>query len=159
MHVLECELVTPVSIEETFALFENPGNLAKITPDWLHFEIVTSDLKMKKGTEIEYKLKWHGLPLGWKTLITEYEPPFLFVDVASRSPYKVWRHRHTFREAGQGTLVSDRVEYELPLGFLGEIAHGVAVKNQLVQIFEFRQREIIKLLGGSVSELKRPVVV
>ncbi|MEJ7608853.1 MAG: SRPBCC family protein, partial [Bryobacteraceae bacterium] len=109
--------------------------------------------------EIEYKLRWHGLPLGWKTLITEYEPPFSFVDVALRSPYKLWRHRHTFHPTEQGTVVSDRVEYALPFGILGQIAHTVAVRQQLVQIFKFRQKEIVKLLGGKVIELKQPVVV
>jgi hypothetical protein len=35
---------------------------------------------MRKGSEIEYRIRWLGLPLHWKTLISQYEPPFLFVD-------------------------------------------------------------------------------
>jgi hypothetical protein len=38
---LECEMTAPVAIERAFALFQDPYNLAKVTPAWLSFQIVT----------------------------------------------------------------------------------------------------------------------
>jgi hypothetical protein len=50
MYVLECELLTPASIDETFAVFADPYNLAKITPPSLGFQILTPGLKMRRAS-------------------------------------------------------------------------------------------------------------
>ena len=158
MYVLECELVTAASIEDTFAVFADPYNLAKITPPSLGFCILTKDLEMGRGVEIDYLFRWLGLPLKWKTEITAYEPPWLFVDEARRSPYSFWRHRHTFRETAEGTVVADCVEYELPFGPVGRLTHGLTVAPQLRSIFEHRQRAIAELLGSPALRVQRPVI-
>jgi len=86
-----------------------------------------------------------GIPLSWKTVITEYEPPFLFVDEQAEGPYRLWRHRHTFRPGVEGTEVSDQVDYALPFGWLGRIVHWLIVRNQLERIFTFRQKTLARL--------------
>ena len=148
---LECEMVAPVAIERAFALFEDPYNLARVTPAWLSFQIATRQrIFMRRGAQIDYTIRWVGLPLKWRTLITDYDPPHLFVDQQIQGPYRVWRHRHQFRETAAGTVISDRVDYRLPFGFLGDLAHGLIVRRQLIGIFRFRQRAIADLLlpGG-----------
>jgi ligand-binding SRPBCC domain-containing protein len=54
--------------------------------------------------------------------------------------------------------VGDHVEYALPLGVLGQIAHSIMVKRQLEAIFRFRQREIGNLLGAKTLEAGAPVI-
>jgi ligand-binding SRPBCC domain-containing protein len=151
MHTyhLRCEMITPYPLAQTFEVFNNPLNLAKITPRWLNFQVLTKDVQMRKGAEIEYNIKWLGLPMHWKTLISEYDPPYSFVDEQAEGPYSLWRHHHTFAETPAGTKVADHVEYALPFGVLGQIAHAVMVKRQLDAIFRFRQREIPNLLASS----------
>ena len=158
IYHLRCELITTCSLEQTFDVFKNPLNLAKITPAWLNFQVLTKDVQMRKGAEIEYNIKWLGLPMHWKTLISEYDPPTSFVDEQAKGPYSLWRHHHTFEETKAGTKVGDHVEYALPLGPLGEIAHAVMVKKQLEAIFRFRQREIGNLLGGKTVDVVAPVI-
>jgi ligand-binding SRPBCC domain-containing protein len=155
---LQCELITSCPLLDTFEVFKNPLNLAKITPSWLNFQVVTKDVQMRKGAEIEYNIRWLGLPMRWKTLISDYDPPNSFVDEQAKGPYALWRHHHTFEETAGGTKVGDHVEYALPLGKLGELAHTVMVKRQLEAIFRFRQREIGSLLGGKTVELMTPVI-
>lgn len=142
VHVFECEMLAPLAVRDTFTVFEDPYNLAKITPPALNFKILTPNLKMRKGAEIDYSLSWLGMPLHWKTRITEYEPPFLFVDEMKKGPYSLWRHRHTFRPSEQGTIVGDRVEYALPFGLIGRLAHALLVRRQVEEIFLFRQRAL-----------------
>jgi ligand-binding SRPBCC domain-containing protein len=79
-----------------------------------------------------------GIPLKWVTLIAEAEGPHRFVDTQVQGPYKRWWHVHTFEAMEGGVLMKDRVEYELPLGPLGELAHAIFVKQRLKAIFDFR---------------------
>lgn len=83
-------------------VFENPYNLAKITPPWRNSPVLIPNFKMRLGAEIDYEFRWMGIPLRWRTRITGYEPPFHFVDEALKSPYLLWRHRHTFRASQEG---------------------------------------------------------
>jgi ligand-binding SRPBCC domain-containing protein len=146
LYTLECRMTAPVALQEAFEVFENPENLALITPPWLNLRISPeSPVQMKKGAVITYRLRWMGIPLSWKTVITEYEPPFLFVDEQAEGPYRLWRHRHTFRPGVEGTEVSDQVDYALPFGWLGRIVHWLIVRNQLERIFTFRQKTLARL--------------
>jgi len=144
---LTCSMTAPVPPERAFSIFENPYNLARITPDWLNFRVLTPDLTMRPGAEIDYSIKWLGLPLRWKTLITAYDPPHGFVDQQARGPYLLWRHTHTFHRTAAGTEIRDQVDYRLPLGILGRAAHAIVVKRQLLGIFRFRQRAIAAMLA------------
>ncbi|HWE52657.1 MAG TPA: SRPBCC family protein [Bryobacteraceae bacterium] len=81
-----------------------------------------------------------------KTRIIEYDPPHRFVDEQIRGPYRLWRHRHMFRETAAGTVIADCVDYRLPFGILGDAAHALIVRRQLIAIFRFRQQAIAKLL-------------
>src|SRR6185436_2788754 len=81
MYVLTCQMRAPSPIAETFAVFESLYNLACITPASLKFRITTRErVTICKGAEIEYQIRWLGLPISWRTLITEYEPPLFFED-------------------------------------------------------------------------------
>lgn len=147
---LESSMSVPVSLREAFAFFEDPRNLARITPPWLNFRITSAaPIQMRKGAEIDYQIRWLGLPLNWKTAITEYEPPFFFVDEQASGPYAYWRHRHTFKPTEYGALVSDAVDYALPLGPLGRLAHSLAVRRQLQGIFDYRQKALADILSGA----------
>jgi len=153
---LECSMSVPVSLQEAFAFFENPHNLARITPPWLkltlNFRIASPErIQMRKGARIDYQIHWLGLPLKWTTVITEYEPPFFFVDEQAAGPYAYWRHRHDFKPTEYGTLVCDRVDYALPFGPLGRLAHRLAVRTQLQEIFDYRQNALAGILTGTTA--------
>lgn len=155
---LHCELFAPVPIKAAFAVFENPHNLARITPPELGFRVLTPNLKMRAGAEIDYTIRWLGLPMRWKTLITGYDPPHSFTDEQAKGPYTIWRHRHSFEAVDGGTRVIDDVEYVLPLGVLGQVAHAVMVERQLRGIFEFRQRALKTLIGGDPGQYRECAV-
>lgn len=147
-HVLEREQLVRRPKDEVFAFFADPSNLERITPPSLRFAIVTpGPIPMRAGTVIDYRLRLLGVPFAWRTLIESYEPGRSFVDVQVRRPYRLWRHLHEIEERPAGTLVKDRVEYALPLGPLGRIAHGLFVRRQLDRIFDFRSVAIAEIFG------------
>ena len=49
------------------------------------------------------------------------------------------------RDAPGGTLVTDRVDYALPFGFLGVLAHRLFVRRALKRIFDYRQQRLAEI--------------
>lgn len=145
-------MVVPRSLEETFRFFEEPHNLSRITPPWLNFQVKHGQLEMKNGLGIDYTIRWLGLPMKWRSRITQYNPPYRFVDQQERGPYRYWHHLHEFKSVPGGTLVTDEVTYALPLGFLGRMAHALVVRRQLEGIFRFRQKALTEILGSAETE-------
>ena len=141
-HVLDTAFEIPLRIEAVFAFFSEAANLERITPRELKFEILTPlPIEIRIGTVIEYQLRLFGLPFRWASLITEWDPPWRFVDEQIRGPYGLWVHTHTFAVTESGTRVEDRVRYRLPLSPIGDIAYPI-VRRQLARIFSYRERAV-----------------
>jgi ligand-binding SRPBCC domain-containing protein len=146
-HVLEREQLVPRGIAEVFAFFALARNLEVLTPPWLRFEVLTPEpVRMRAGTLIDYRLRLHGLPLRWESLIEEWEPGRRFVDTQVRGPFRTWRHTHEFHLHPEGTLVRDHVRFEIPLGPLGELARTAFVQRDLGRIFDYRREAVARRL-------------
>ena len=147
VHELHREQLVPRPLDETFAFFAEAGNLERITPPWLRFEIATpGPITMTTGTRIDYRLRLHGLPIRWSARIEEWRPGREFVDRQIRGPYRLWHHRHVFAKHPDGTIVTDHVRYALPAGPLGEGAHALVVRRDLDRIFAFRATAVRQLV-------------
>jgi len=145
-YQLQTELWLPRERTEVFGFFADANNLQAITPPWLHFSVTTpSPIHMAAGTQIDYRLRLHGLPIEWRSEITHWDPLQKFVDEQRRGPYRLWVHEHTFTEIGGGTLVADTVHYALRFGGL---VHKLLVAPDLRRIFDYRQEKLAQLLGA-----------
>lgn len=147
-HLFETEQRIVRPLPEVFEFFSRPRNLEQITPPWLGFGLTGGEPEnMVVGTLIAYKLRIHGIPIGWITRIDEFERGRMFVDRQLTGPYKLWVHRHEFKADGDATIVRDRVRYALPFGLLGAIAHLGFVRRDIERIFAYRHETIAALLG------------
>ncbi|MBN1223226.1 MAG: SRPBCC family protein [Candidatus Aminicenantes bacterium] len=145
---LKRESFVPASIETVFDFFSRAENLDRITPPWLHFQIRTpAPVKMEKGTIIDYALRLHGIPMKWRSQITEWEAPLRFVDVQIRGPYTRWRHSHRFERRGAGTVMTDDVEYIVPGGIAECFIHFLLVRRDLKRIFNYREAIMSNTFG------------
>ncbi|WP_367118478.1 hypothetical protein [Chryseobacterium sp.] len=106
--------------------------------------IVLSDLEEQpvyEGMEINYKVSpLLNIPMFWKTKIVQVDDQKSFTDFQEAGPYKYWNHFHEFIPSGNGVLMKDTVEYELPFGIVGRIAHWLFVRAKLNSIFNFRYK-------------------
>jgi ligand-binding SRPBCC domain-containing protein len=145
-HYLHTTLEVPLPVEDVFPFFAEAGNLQRITPPELGFEILTPQpVEMRRGTLLEYRLSLFGVPFHWRTEIAAWDPPHGFIDVQLSGPYAVWEHTHAFAATETGTLIDDQVRYRLPLSPLGDVAYPL-VRRQLGRIFAYRQRAVTAAL-------------
>jgi ligand-binding SRPBCC domain-containing protein len=152
IYQLQKEQLVERPLAEVFSFFERPENLASITPPSLGFRIVTPPpILMKEGAVFEYIVRVMGIQMRWKSLISEYKPPFRFVDEQVKGPYTFWHHTHTFTEVDGGTLIGDEVRYAMPFGIIGRLAQRLAVSRQLEDIFSHRSRVMCTMFGSNNS--------
>ena len=147
MYQLEREQRIDRPLPEVFEFFARAGNLELITPPWLRFRILEEPKTVRAGAVISYRLRLHGLPLRWVSVIEEFERERAFVDRQVRGPYRLWHHRHEFVADGEGTIMRDRVRYALPFGAAGALAHRLFVRRDLDRIFAFRRQAVAQLFA------------
>jgi ligand-binding SRPBCC domain-containing protein len=141
---LVCEQFVPHFRQVVFDFFSDAFGLEELTPPWLNFHVMTPrPITMREGLLIDYRLRLHGIPLRWQSRIDAWEPPFRFVDVQVRGPYRRWHHEHVFAEVAGGTLCRDIVHYAVPGGALIE---KLLVRPDLRKIFAYRQARLRELL-------------
>lgn len=142
---LRFETVVPVGRDDAFAFFANAANLERLTPPWLNFRIRTAmPIEMREGALIDYHIAVYGMPLPWRTRIDVWEPGCRFVDRQVAGPYRWWRHEHRFEPVNGGTRVVDEVEFLPRVSWLSTWL----VRRDVRRIFEFRQRQLGRLLSG-----------
>lgn len=149
LYTLEQRRVIPATLDEVWAFFSDPHNLARLTPPALNL-VVPADTphEIHGGMIITYRIRAiAGLPMTWVTEISQVDAGRLFVDELRFGPYRFWHHQHHFREVAGGVEVRDLVHYAMPLGPLGGLVHALMVKAQLREIFAFRAQAIERLFG------------
>ena len=154
VHTLKRVQRLPISVDKAWDFFSSPRNLKDITPDYMDFN-VTSDKELLKnmypGQVITYTVKpILGIPLFWMTEITQVRDLEFFVDEQRVGPYKIWHHQHHFKAVDGGVEMTDLVHYQLPFGFLGDIANALFVRRQLEGIFEYRVKKLEEMFVKSV---------
>ena len=149
LYQIKTQQKLPISIEKAWDFFSNPKNLKKITPEEMSFEIISgAEKSIYPGQIIQYNVSpIFGIKLRWVTEITHVINNKYFVDEQRIGPYSLWHHKHFFKEIKGGILMEDVVDYKIPLGWLGQLAHFIFVKNRLKKIFKYRENKLVKLFG------------
>ncbi|MGO4709749.1 hypothetical protein AB4Y90_11670 [Chryseobacterium sp. 2TAF14] len=141
IHQLQRQQQLNCDIDTAWKFFSSANNLSEITPKDMNFTVRTqlNEEEIYEGMIIDYYVSpLFGIKLKWQTIITEVESRKMFSDFQNKGPFKLWHHHHFFVPNENGVLMVDNVKYELPFGFLGEIAHRFIVKKKLEAIFDYR---------------------
>lgn len=136
----------PASIDKVWDFFSDAKNLERITPAWLNFSIVElPESTIREGSLISYQLKLHGVPIRWKTKIANWTPKSKFIDTQIKGPYTLWHHTHMFEPLADGVLMTDHVEFKVPMGWLGSLLAGGLVESDVKKIFSYRSQAIANI--------------
>ncbi len=138
--VSRAEVDAPV--EEVFAWHERPGALERLSPPWQRVTVEQAPRGLEVGTRVVLRTALLGpIAARWVAEHVAYAPPHEFRDVQVSGPFARWDHRHRFEALGDRTVLSDEVEYRLPLGAVGGAIAGPLVHSRLRRLFAYRHRE------------------
>lgn len=139
----------PTTMEQAWTFLSDPKNLKRITPDYMGFDIISgAERKMFSGQIIQYRLTpLLGIPFRWVTEITHLQEGEFFVDEQRFGPYTFWHHKHFIKKTENGVVMEDIVDYKLPLGPLGWLAHVLFVRAKVKQIFNYREKALNEIFN------------
>ena len=149
--IKQSEIAAPPEV--VFAWHELPDAVERLTPPWERAEVVEKSKGLQVGARVIFKVFVGPFSRLWVAEHIEYEPPHLFVDIQRQGPFAFWLHRHRFEPTGRGTtLMTDDVEYALPLGWLGELVAGAFSRKKLQRMFDYRHQVVAEQLAPAASK-------
>jgi len=144
--------------EDVWEFHSRGEGLVALTPDWFELEIEATygpdgepdPETLEEGAVIHSSVRPFGVGprQRWTSEIVERrreDGEALFRDRMIDGPFPRWEHTHRFVDEGAGTLVQDRVEYELPGGPVGRALGPLAVAG-FEPMFRYRHRKTRELL-------------
>jgi len=120
-------------LDDVWAFHSTADGLEALTPDWVGLRVERTlgpdgeddPEVLEAGSELVLSVR----PLGvgrrryLTSVIVDRERTggtASFTDEMVDGPFDRWLHTHSFYADGDGTVLRDRIEYELPLGGLGD---------------------------------------
>lgn len=97
----------PASIDTVWDFISSPGNLKRITPPYMGFEVTSKSGSEKMYAEmiVTYIVRpVPGIPMKRMTEITQVKERAYFVDEQRMGPYKLWHHQHKIEAIDSGVL-------------------------------------------------------
>lgn len=84
--------------------------------------------------------------------IAEMNAPVFFEDVMTKGDFSTFKHKHHFKEASNGTIMIDELEFEAPYGVFGKLLSKLYLTNYMKTLIEQRNRTIREYAESSKWE-------
>lgn len=176
METLEWATDLPFPRPDVFAWFARPGALTRLTPPFAGRVLSEPSDGLRPGSAAELAVVPPGtlglaavsaaelLPVHlrpetrWRAVHTALAEGVSFVDEMASGPLRSWRHTHGFDVRPGGTVMRDRIEYELPRA-LDHAAGRRWVRTGLERMLAYRGRQAAADLDFHARHTSRPLTV
>ena len=156
MSVFELRTELPVPASQAFLWHARPGAFLRLSPPWYRVEVRDAAGGIENGARLAMRLGTPPLSVNWVAVHRDFQEGRRFVDVQESGPFARWEHEHAFEDAGGGgSVLVDRIEYELPFGRAGEILGEAFVRRRLERVFRHRAAVTIGDLSRHAPYLGR----
>jgi ligand-binding SRPBCC domain-containing protein len=148
MPTFERSIEIAAPIADLYAFHLDTRNAARIASKGQEIVSIEGEFPLVQGAEVILRVRQAPIPTiqTWRVRVTEVVEPTLVVDELIKGPFKRFRHEHRFTELDANrTLLTDRIEWELPGGPAGRLAAPVAARL-LEKSFAERQETTKRLL-------------
>jgi ligand-binding SRPBCC domain-containing protein len=141
----------PITKYRAWDFFSSPRNLSLITPRKLDVQIrdISGGERIHEGQVICYRFfAFPFVRVSCELVTTDVRYHECFTYRQRKGPYASWVHRHTFTTVPGGIEVVDDVEYALPFGWFGRLAHSLHVARELDSVFDYRSNVLGEYFGS-----------
>jgi uncharacterized protein (TIGR01777 family) len=135
------------SPDDVFAWHARPGALERLTPPWERVRVIAREGTIHDGDRVELELRAALLRRRWTAVHRGFVDGTRFEDVQESGPFRSWRHAHRIERDGDGTRLTDEIDYELPLGGAGRALAGGWARRRLARMFAHRHRVLAEDLA------------
>jgi uncharacterized protein (TIGR01777 family) len=138
-HSFVRSIRVPVPVRELFAWHEREGAFERLSPPWQQVRVVSRHGGIRDGATVALDVKTLGVTSRWNVVHRDYQQNVQFVDEMRGGPFAKWIHTHGFASDGaHASILTDTIEYALPLDGLGDAAAGWFVRDTLERTFRYR---------------------
>ncbi len=140
-YIYERRIRIPAPAAQVFAWHEREDAFSKLIPPGEPVKLLERSGGIRDGAKTVLLTGRWPFQLKWIAIHDTYVPGRQFRDVQQSGPFKTWAHTHQVMPDGLGACVLiDHIEYELPLGALGEKFGAKLVRRKLDAMFDWRHQ-------------------
>ncbi len=135
-----------------------PGALERLTPPWENVEVLSRSGGIdQSGSRVTLRIRTGPFRRPWISEHRDYVKGRQFRDIQIQGPFRSWTHTHRFEPIdADSSVLEDRIEYELPLGWLGRLLDRTFVRMQLERMFHYRHETTAHDLESHVRPQPSP---
>jgi len=128
-------------VERVFQWHEMPETFEKLTPPGEPVRVSSATGGIRDGGRRKLVIGRPPAAIRWVAAHDGYIEGRQFRDTQVRGPFRSWVHMHLFEADGANACyLEDRIDYELPFGWLGEWLLGRIIERKLDRVFAYRHR-------------------
>jgi uncharacterized protein (TIGR01777 family) len=141
MPTFSFKSIIPASPEELYEWHMREGAIERLTPPWSVMEVTEGRGRISDQSRRVLRVPAGPLRIRWVAKHHSFIIGRQFCDEQIQGPFRKWIHTHRFTPTGDGnSILEDSIEYELPLGLIGNIAGRSGVNEIVHRVFPWRHR-------------------
>lgn len=139
MAHLELSTIVPASRGEVFDYLADPNNMPEMLKGHIDVIVETPNMPVKKGSEFQFSMTRFGMTQRVRLKIEDFVKSSRLSYRQSEGIFDMWLHVILLEEkAPRETIVTDLIDYQLPLGLLGHLADDLFVRRDMQSMLECR---------------------
>lgn len=99
---------------------------------------------------VTWEASHFGLKFNMTIRISEFNRDDYFIDEIVKGPFKLLRHLHQFKKAGDHTIMTDEFIFRSPLGYLGKMVDRLLLEKYMRKLL-LKRNDVIKLAAEKLT--------
>lgn len=104
---------------------------------------------LELGDVVTFEAVHFGVKQRLTSKIVEMDPPNYFIDEMQKGAFKRLRHIHRFRESNGATEMTDELEFESPLGWIGKMVDRLLLERYMRRFIGQKSQDLKRLAESS----------
>jgi ligand-binding SRPBCC domain-containing protein len=132
----------PLPVNAVWEAHEDVRLLERISPPFPSVRLKESNIVFGLGTQFTVRVELLGVGVDWQVKITNWDPPYCFVDEQVSGPFRFWEHTHHFMPiTSESTRIVDAIKFEL-----NPLLDGPLIRFGLETMFKSRMQNLKQAL-------------